>query len=65
MVANFDSTPGAPKKLRPVSKGPYEVIKVLRNDRCVIKDVENFQVTQKPYMGTWEASNMRPWRPTN
>ena len=46
MISNFDSTPGAPKKLMPVSKGSYEVFKVLRNDRYVIKDVENFQVTK-------------------
>ena len=62
MILNGDSTSGASKKLVPVSKGPHEIIKVLRNDRYVIKDVENFKVTQKPYVGIWEASNMRPWR---
>ena len=62
MILNADSTPRAPKKLLPVSKGPYEIIKVLRNDRYVVKDIENFQVTQRPYIGTWEACNIRPWR---
>lgn len=61
MVKNYDSTPGAPKKLIPRFKGPYEIKKVLRNDRYVLRDIENFQLTQKPYVGTWEANNMRPW----
>lgn len=61
MVKNFDTTTGVSKKLIPRYKGPYEVIKALRNDRYVIKDIENFQVTQKPYLGTWEAANMKPW----
>lgn len=61
MVKNYDATPGVPKKLIPRFKGPYEVKKVLRNDRYVLEDVENFQLTQKPYSGTWESCNMRPW----
>ena len=61
MVRNYDATVGASKKLIPRFKGPYEVTKVMRNDRYVLQDVENFQVTQKPYIGTWEACNMKPW----
>lgn len=34
-IQNFDSTPGAPKKLIPEFKGPYEIAKVLRNDRPI------------------------------
>ena len=61
MIKNFDTTVGVSKKLIPRYKGPYEVVKVLRNDRYVLQDIENFQVTQKAYVGTWEASNMKPW----
>lgn len=61
-VRNFDSTPGGPKKLIPQFKGPYEVKPVLRNDRYALADVEGFQLTQRPYVGVWEARNMRPWR---
>lgn len=25
-------------------------------------DVEGCQVSQRPYQGTWEAANMKPWR---
>ena len=61
MVKNFDTTIGVSKKLIPRYKGPYEVVTVLRNDRYVLKDIENFRVTQKAYLGTWEACNMKPW----
>ncbi|KAL0104006.1 hypothetical protein PUN28_016996 [Cardiocondyla obscurior] len=64
MVKNFDSTPGISPKLIPRYKGPYQVDRVLRNDRYVLKDVEGFQLTQIPYKGTWEAANMRPWIPS-
>lgn len=60
-IRNFDTTPGAPKKLVPEFKGPYEIAKVLRNDRYIAREVEHFQTTRRPYEGTWEASNIRPW----
>jgi len=63
MTRNFDNTPGVSLKLIPRFKGPYQVDRVLRNDRYVIKDTEGFQLTQTPYKGMWEASNMRPWIP--
>lgn len=61
MVKNFDTSVGTSKKLIPQFKGPYEIVKKLRNDRYVLNDPENFQLTQKPYVGTWEACNMKPW----
>lgn len=61
MVRNFDSIVGAPRKLIPYFKGPYEIIKILRNDCYVVTDLEGLQNTQRPYIGTWEASNLRPW----
>ena len=61
MTKNFDTTVGAVEKLIPQYKGPYQVIKKLRNDRYALSDIENFQLTQKPYMVTWEACNLKPW----
>lgn len=61
MIKNFDNSPGVSQKLVPKFKGPYEIDRVLRNDRYIIKDVEGFQLSRTPYQGTWEASNMRPW----
>lgn len=65
MIRNFDCTPGASQKLIPRYKGPYQVSRVLRNDRYVLTDVEGHQMTNTPYYGTWEAANMRLWRPCN
>ncbi|CAK9816459.1 Pro-Pol polyprotein [Anthophora plagiata] len=62
MLRNFVNVSDS-SKLLPQFKGPYEVAKVLRNDRYVIKDIDGFQVTQMPYKGTWAVWNMQPWLP--
>jgi len=64
MIRNFTNSPGTSQKLVPKFKGPYQIDRVLRNDRYIIKDVEGFQLSQTPYRGTWEASNIRPWTPS-
>lgn len=48
MIRNFEAGPG---KLAPTYKGPYKITRQLRNDRYVISDVEEFQLSQKPYTG--------------
>lgn len=58
-VRNFETTGG---KLAPAYRGPYTVIRKLRNDRYVVTDLEGCQISQRPYQGTWEAANMKPWR---
>lgn len=62
MLRNFDTTLGVSKKLIPSFKGPYTIVKRLRNDRYIVADVEGFQNTQKPYRGVWQACNIKPWR---
>lgn len=42
MVRNFESTLGSSHKLIPQFRGPYQVIKVLRNNRYIVADVEGF-----------------------
>lgn len=64
MIKNFDNSPGVSAKMIPKFKGPYQVERVLQNDRYVLKDVDGFQLSQTPYYGSWEASNMRPWPPS-
>lgn len=61
MIRNFDNIPGASKKLIPYFKGPYEVVKVLRNDRYVLKSITDYQNNRTPYQGVWQENNMRPW----
>lgn len=51
MVRNFDTTKGVSPKLVPRFKGPYVIIKALRNQRYILADIEGCQVTQKKYEG--------------
>lgn len=62
MLKNFDTTKGISPKLKPRFKGPYQIAKILRNNRYVIVDIPGCQVTQKKYEGVWEPANMRLWR---
>lgn len=59
VIRNVDTTIGTNKKFIPEFKGPYRVHRKLPNDRYVVKDIENCQVTQLPYNGIIEASRMR------
>ena len=61
MIKNFDNTQGVSPKQRPKFKGPYVIIKVLRNNRYLVADIPGYQITQKKYEGVWEPANMRPW----
>lgn len=62
VIKNVDTTIGVNKKLLPKFKGPYVITKVLPNDRYVVKDIENCQITQFPYDGVIEACNIRLWK---
>lgn len=61
MIRNFDSTPGSNKKLLPQFRGPYKISKILRNNRYIVTDPPGCQNTQRPYVGTWDVGNIRPW----
>lgn len=61
VIRNVDTTVGTNKKFIPKYKGPYYIHRVLPNDRYVVRDIENYQVTQLPYDGIIEASRMRRW----
>lgn len=61
MVSNYDCTPGVNKKLLPKYRGPYRVAQVLPNDRYIVTDVDNWQVTQRTYSGTHAPAQMRLW----
>lgn len=61
MIKNIDTTPGVNKKLIPKFKGPYVVKRVLRNDRYVLEDPPDFQLTHIPFKGTVSAEHMKHW----
>ena len=61
MIKNIDNTVGVNKKLIPQFKGPYTVSKVLERDRYVIKDIDEFQITQLPYDGIISTDRLKPY----
>ncbi|XP_065362090.1 uncharacterized protein LOC135955660 [Calliphora vicina] len=61
VVMNTDNTVGKNKKFIEKYRGPLIVEKVLSNDRYIIKDVDNCQLTQIPYKGIVEAKRLRKW----
>lgn len=62
VIKNIDTTIGVNKKLLPKFKGPYVIHKKLPNDRYVVKDIENGQITQIPYNSVIEACNIKLWK---
>lgn len=61
VIRNVDTTIGVNKKLIPKYRGPYVIHKVLPNDRYVVRDIENCQLTQLPYDRVLEAARLRLW----
>lgn len=61
VMRNVDVTAGVNKKLIPTHRGPYAIHKVLPHDRYVIRDIENCQLTQRPYDNVIEAARLRKW----
>lgn len=61
VIRNVDTSVGNNKKLIPKFKGPYTIHKVLPNDRYVIKDIDNYPITQMPYVGVLEAARIKHW----
>lgn len=61
MIRNIDVTPGVNKKLIPKYKGPYRVSKVLNKNRYMVRDVPNFQASNKPYNSIMSPDRMKPW----
>lgn len=59
LIRNVDTTIGTNKKFIPKFRGPYRIHKALPNDRYVVRDIENCQITQIPYDGIIEASRIR------
>ena len=54
------STTGGSSKLEPPYQGPYEVAKVLPNDRYVVRDLPGSTRSQKSYEGIHPAEHLKP-----
>lgn len=62
MVKNVITTLGINQKLAPKYKEPYVVDSVLDRDRYVIKDVEGFQLTQRPFTGVFGPERLKLYK---
>jgi len=49
------------KKLKSSYKGPYMVVKILNNNRYVIKDIPGFNISSRPYNSVLSTDRMKPW----
>ena len=61
LIKNIVSTTGINKKFLPKFRGPYEVVKILENDRYLIKDISGMQISRIPYNGICSPANMKPY----
>lgn len=52
---------GQSKKLMPTYKGPFQVKKVIGNDRYEVTDLRGSERSNKKYFGVTAAENMKPW----
>lgn len=62
LVQKQHTTEGS-KKLLPVFKGPFKIIKVLENDRYVIRDIEGSKRSQRILTSVEAVDKLRPWLP--
>jgi len=60
MIRNFVSILGTSQKLLPRFKGSYEIDRILRNDRYVVKGSSY----RKCHIGVYEIVNIRLWIPS-
>lgn len=56
------NTVGERNKLKPKFRGPYVVKKVLDNNRYVVADLDNYQVSNIRFEGIFDPLNMRLYR---
>jgi hypothetical protein len=61
MIKNVDVTVGQNKKLIPKFQGPYVVGKVSDQDRYIVGDIKDSQLTQHPYEGIIGPDRVKMW----
>ncbi|KYN29878.1 Pro-Pol polyprotein [Trachymyrmex cornetzi] len=61
MIRKMHVKPGQNSKLLTPFKGPYQINKVLNNNRYVVTDIPGFNVTQKPYSSVLSTDKLKPW----
>ncbi|KAK2581366.1 hypothetical protein KPH14_012284 [Odynerus spinipes] len=65
LLKNIVTTPAINQKLLLKYKEPYVVDKVLRRDKYLVKDIDGFQLSQKPFSGIFSPDRMKLWEKGN
>ena len=58
VISSTSAATGESRKLSRQKNGPYAVVKVLENDRYLIRDIEGERTSQKPYEGILSAKRL-------
>ncbi|KYQ53500.1 hypothetical protein ALC60_00026, partial [Trachymyrmex zeteki] len=61
MIRSLQAKPGESSKLKSPYKGPFEIAKVLNNNRYVVRDIPGFNVTARPYNSILSSDKIKPW----
>lgn len=56
---------GVSRKLQKQFKGPYQIKKILPNNRFVVADIEGFQINQVPFSSVFDPCNLKRWIPND
>ena len=62
MILSDSPSTGESRKLEPKKRGPYEITKVLRNDRYAVEDIEGEKQSNKRYQGVISVDRLE-WIP--
>ncbi|EFN79146.1 hypothetical protein EAI_08641, partial [Harpegnathos saltator] len=60
LIRDGHSKIGGSKKLKSKYKGPYQITKILNNNRYVVTDIPGFNVTSKPYNSILSLDKIKP-----
>lgn len=61
VIENIAPSTGESRKLEPVYRGPYIVVKLLDRDRYVIADIPGMPRNQRPFSSVFTTDKMKRW----
>lgn len=61
LVGNEAPSTGMSRKLEPRFKGPFQITKVLDNDRYVVEDLPNSSRKQRHYCSVYASDGLKRW----
>lgn len=62
LIRDLQTKPGQNKKFKAAYKGPYMIVKALKNNRYVVSDIPGFNLSPKPYNTILSPDKLKPWK---